>query len=307
MDKEFIRELERYIRVRLTEKRYRHTEGVIATAVELAKRYGADEEKTYIAALFHDACKNLDSDEINMLVEEYGIGSVYIDKPQLAHSKLAAKILEDRFGITDEDILNAVSYHTTGRANMSLLEKIVYVADAVEPNRTYPEAEELNRLAFQDLDQAGYEIADRAIRRVKDQGMFLDEDTVKARDWFASLLKDNSLENSLNFAVYAASLIDGKKGFDIVVIDIAEQSAFADYLVIATGGTVRQTDAIADYVEERAELQNRFARKIEGRNGSGWTLMDYGDVVVNLFVPDMREKYDLETIWSDCGRIDWEA
>lgn len=307
MDKEFIRELERYIRVRLTEKRYRHTEGVIATSVELAKRYGADEEKTYIAALFHDACKNLDSDEMNMLVEEYEIGDIYIDKPQLAHSKLAAKILEDRFGVTDEDILNAVSFHTTGRENMSLLEKIIFVADAVEPNRTYPEAEELNRLAFQDLDQAGYEIADRSIKRVKNQGMFLDEDTVKARDWFAGLLQDNSLENSRNFAVYAANVIDGKKGSDIVVIDVAEKSSFADYLVIATGGTIRQTDAIADYIEERAEMQKRFTRRIEGKNGSGWTLMDYGDVIINLFVPEMREKYDLETIWSDCDTIDWEA
>ncbi len=307
MDKELIQKLESYVRVRLTEKRYRHTQGVVETAVKLARRYGADEDKTYIAALFHDACKNLDSDEMNMLVEEYEIGDLYIDKPQLAHSKLAAAILEDKFGVSDREILDAVSYHTTGRAEMSLIEKIVFVADAVEPNRTYPEAEELNRLAFQDIDLTGYKVADSAITRVKKQDMYLDEDTVRARDWFAELLKKNSLEDSRNFAVYAANILDSRKGFDITVLDIGEKSSFADYLVIGSGGSLRQTDALADYVEENSEVQGRFVRKIEGKNGSGWTLMDYGDVIVNIFIPEMRDKYKLETIWSDCESVDWEA
>ena len=154
MDKEFRKKLDDYIRVRLTEKRYRHTEGVIYTAVRLAERYGADPEKAEIAALFHDACKNLDIEEMNTLVEEYQLGDYYIDKPQLAHSKLAAAILKAKFGVEDEDILNAVSYHTTGRADMSLLEKSIFVSDATEPNRTYDDAERLNALAFSDLDQA---------------------------------------------------------------------------------------------------------------------------------------------------------
>ena len=158
MEKEFRKKLDDYIRVRLTEKRYRHTEGVIYTAVRLAERYGADTDKAETAALFHDACKNLDIDEMNMLVEQYEIGDYYIDKPQLAHSKLAAAILEKEFGVEDEDILNAVSYHTTGRAGMSLLEKIIFVADATEPNRTYEEAETLNALAFSDLDEACCEV-----------------------------------------------------------------------------------------------------------------------------------------------------
>ena len=190
MDKEFIRELERYIRVRLTEKRYRHTEGVIATAVELAKRYGADEEKTYIAALFHDACKNLDSDEMNMLVEEYGIGEVYIDKPQLAHSKLAAKILEDRFGVTDEDILNAVSFHTTGRENMSLLEKIIFVADYIEPMRSKaPNLAQIRQMAFIDLDQAVFMTLRDTLEYLKNDGSSeLDEMTAEAYHFYSDLM-----------------------------------------------------------------------------------------------------------------------
>ncbi len=307
MNKELINKLDDFIKVRLNEKRYRHTMGVVETAGALAERYGADPEKTYIAALFHDACKNLDIDEMNSLVEKYEIGYVYFDKPQLAHSKLAAAILEDRFEVKDRVILDAVAYHTTGRENMGLVEKIIFIADAVEPNRSYPEAKMLHRLAFQDLDRAGLEIADRSIQRVTASGMYLDEDTVKARDWFQGLLQQSSLENSKNFAIYAANVIDSKKGEDVVVIDIGEQSSFADYLVIASGGSFRQLNALADYVEDRADRQGRLVNNIEGKNDSGWVLMDYGDVIINLFIPESRGKYSLETIWSDCEEVDWEA
>ena len=307
MDRELIKQLDDFIKVRLNEKRYRHTMGVVETASKLAERYGADTEKAYVAALFHDACKNLDIDEMNSLVEKYHIGEVYIDKPQLAHSKLAAAILKDRFGIDDEDILNAISYHTTGRAEMSLLEKIIYISDAVEPNRSYPKAEKFHRLAFEDLDRAGYEIADNAIRLVTEAGMYLDQDSVAARDWFRSILDNDSLENSRQFAIYAANIIDSKRGSDIVVLDISEKSSFADYFVIASGSSFRQTAALAEYVQERADMHGRFVNNIEGRDGSGWVLMDYGDVIVNIFVPEKREKYDLEKIWSDCGTVDWEA
>ena len=307
MDKELVKKLDDYIKIRLNEKRYRHTMGVVETSAKLAERYGANTDKAYIAALFHDACKNLDIDEMNSLVEKYGIGEVYIDKPQLAHSKLAAAIIQDQFGVDDEDIINAISYHTTGRAEMSLLEKIIYVSDAVEPNRSYPDVEKRYRLAFEDIDRAGFEITDNAIRLVTEAGMYLDPDSIAARDWFQSVLENDSLENSRKFAVYAANVIDSKRGTDIVVLDISEKSSFADYFVIASGSSFRQTRALAEYVQERADMHGRFVKSIEGRDGSGWVLMDYGDVIVNIFVPEKRDKYDLEKIWSDCGTVDWEA
>ena len=93
----------------------------------------------------------------------------------------------------------------------------------------------------------------------------------------------------------------------VVVLDISEKSSFADYFVIASGSSYRQTAALAEYVQERADMHGRFVNNIEGRDGSGWVLMDYGDVIVNIFVPEKRDKYDLEKIWSDCGTVDWEA
>ena len=307
MDRELRYRLDDFVKVRTTEKRYRHIQGVVETAVALAEKYGVDVESADIAALFHDACKNLDIDEMNMLVEKYGIGDVYIDKPQLAHSKLAAAILKDEFGVEDQDILNAISYHTTGRAGMSLLEKIIYVSDATEPNRTYADAKRLNHLAFWDLDRACLEVAEWSVKIITEEGKYLDQDSVRARDWFADMLKGFSMENSINLAKFAAKVIDEKKGVDVVVIDIKEKSSFADYLVIASGGSERQITALADAVEEKADKEGIYVRSIEGRHGTGWVLMDYGDVIVNVFTQEKRDKYDLEKIWSDCEYIDWEA
>lgn len=307
MDKEFRQKLDDYVKVRLTEKRYAHTQGVVETAVGLARQYGIDEDKADMAALFHDACKNLDIEEMNMLVEYYEIGDVYIDKPQLAHSKLAAAILKDKFGVEDEDVLNAVSFHTTGREGMSLLEKIIYVADATEPNRTYKDAKRLNRLAYSDLDMACYEVAKYSLEILDNSGKYIDQDTVRAFKYFEGIVHSQSFENSRTFATYIAKVLEEKKGEDVIVLDISEQSSFADYFVIATGGSLRQLNALADEIDDKASAANRQVRAIEGRNGSGWVLVDFGDVVVNLFTDDKRDKYDLEKIWSDCESVDWEA
>ena len=90
-------------------------------------------------------------------------------------------------------------------------------------------------------------------------------------------------------------------------MDIAEKSSFADYFVIATGSSERLINALAEYVEDKSAAHGRFVRSIEGRNGTGWVLMDYGDVVVNVFSEENRQKYNLEKIWSDCEIINWEA
>ena len=307
MDEKFIKKLDSFIRERITAKRYKHTMGVVETATALAEKYNADVEKAYVAALFHDACKNLDIDEMNMLVEKYNIGEVYIDKPQLAHSKLAAALIKDRFGVDDEDILNAISYHTTGRKGMSLLEKIIYIADATEPNREYSDAKRLNALAFEDLDQACFEVAEWSLKTLSEEGRYIDDDTISARDEFKRIMKGNSMENSRKFAEFIAGVLDDKQASDIVMIDISEKSSFADYFVIATGSSERLINALAEYVEDKSAKQGRFVRSIEGRNGTGWILIDYGDVVVNIFSEDNRQKYNLEKIWNDCEIINREA
>ena len=100
-----------------------------------------------------------------------------------------------------------------------------------------------------------------------------------------------------------ANILNEKKAKDIVIIDIAEKSSFADYFVIATGGSERQLGALADDVEDKfAELEITPKSK-DGRPDTGWILVDGGDVIVNLFTEATRDKYTLEKIWSDCESI----
>lgn len=109
-----------------------------------------------------------------------------------------------------------------------------------------------------------------------------------------------------SFALLAAKTLDNKKAIDIVVIDIAEKSSFADYMVIASGGSERQVQALVDDVEDAFAKEGLLVKSIEGRQNSGWVLMDFGDVIVNIFTRDTREKYNIEKVWGDCSFLNLE-
>ncbi|MBR6472144.1 MAG: ribosome silencing factor [Firmicutes bacterium] len=102
------------------------------------------------------------------------------------------------------------------------------------------------------------------------------------------------------YAYLAAQTLSNKKASDIVMIDIAEKSGFADYFIIATGNTERHINSLVDDVEDAMAKEDLLVKSIEGKDTSGWILMDFGDIIVNLFTPDMRERYNIEKIWADC-------
>lgn len=104
-------------------------------------------------------------------------------------------------------------------------------------------------------------------------------------------------------ALKAATVLSNKKAIDIVVIDITMKSSFADYLVVASGNTERQVNALTEEVEDQFAKEGILLKSIEGKNNSGWVLMDFGDVIVNVFSPEQRERYHIEKIWSDCEFI----
>ena len=172
-----------YIEKNFSEKRKIHTEGVRITAMHLAEKYGADVKKAETAALFHDMFRGMPVDIINYYVKHLKLDSKYLNNCNLAHGKIAAIIMEREFDIHDEDVLNAVSYHTTGRAGMSRLEKIIYIADAIEPNRSYPGVDSLREIVEEDLDKACLTSLKRTIDFVKSQGNYLDEDTLRAKEY----------------------------------------------------------------------------------------------------------------------------
>lgn len=177
--------LEIFLKNNLKEKRYIHSLGVEAMAVKLAKLHGADIEKAAFAGRYHDLAKCMTEEELNRIIRMYGISDDYMNDQALSHSKAAEALLRYEFGVNDEDILAAVAGHTTGRKGMSLLEEIIYVADAIEDNRAYKELKALQKQAETDLDGACLFIMDYTIDLIQSKGRRLDRDTSEARDYIS--------------------------------------------------------------------------------------------------------------------------
>ncbi|MFP7375995.1 bis(5'-nucleosyl)-tetraphosphatase (symmetrical) YqeK [Bacillus paralicheniformis] len=143
------------VQEQLTEQRYIHTVGVMETAVKLAERFGADVKKAEIAAIFHDYAKFRPKEEMKQIILNGGGRLEVLDfHHELWHAPAGAALVKTEVGITDEDILSAIRFHTSGRPNMTLLEKVIYVADYIEPGRRFPGVEEVRTLAEEDLDLA---------------------------------------------------------------------------------------------------------------------------------------------------------
>lgn len=184
-----------YIEKNFSEKRKIHTEGVRQTAIKLAEKFGEGNlelvEKAELAALYHDMYRGVPVDVLNYYVKHLDLDEKrYKDNANLAHGKIAAIVIQRDFDEKDQDIINAVSYHTTGRPEMSLLEKIIYIADAVEPNRSYPGVQNLRQILEDDLDRAVLQSLTNTINYVRSEKKFLDEDTVLAQEYFEKKIKE---------------------------------------------------------------------------------------------------------------------
>ena len=143
-------ELYEIAKEKLSEKRFNHTLGVVKRAIQYAEIYNENMEKTKIAAILHDIAKEIPKEESYNMLEKYEVKLDDIEKRNfnLIHSILGAEIAKNEYGL-DDDIVNAIKYHTTGRENKSMLEKIIYLADATEPNRNYMSNE--NELSLNEL------------------------------------------------------------------------------------------------------------------------------------------------------------
>jgi predicted HD superfamily hydrolase involved in NAD metabolism len=145
-----IEEINQKLRTLLPKGRVNHSYRVADCAVKLSKIYNCDEEKAYLAGIVHDAAKCLKDDQIKDYIEKYEIYLDPIEENNLAlsHSVIGSYIAEYEFNIKDREITNAVKYHTTGKENMELLEKIIYIADLIEDGRTLPHVQHLRDLAY---------------------------------------------------------------------------------------------------------------------------------------------------------------
>ena len=168
------------IKGKLNEDRFIHSMGVADTAVLLAEKFGGDREKAYIAGLLHDVMKNESEEEQLKMMKKDGIILSQAEKnnPKLWHAMSGAAFIRHELGITDPDIVNAVRYHTTGRAGMSLLEKIIYTADFISPERNYPDVEVMRSLSFESLDKGDLYSLQFSLKRLSECKFVIHTDNV---------------------------------------------------------------------------------------------------------------------------------
>ncbi|MGC4019629.1 MAG: bis(5'-nucleosyl)-tetraphosphatase (symmetrical) YqeK [Muricomes sp.] len=182
-----IEAIQRKLEKRLKPERYRHTMGVMYTAASLSMCHRENISKAMLAGLLHDCGKFGSGKDQMKLCREYGIEltDTELNMPALIHAKLGAYLAEHEYNIKDTDILNAITWHTTGRPGMTLLEKITYIADYIEPGRQEaPGLKQVRYAAFSNLDRAVALSASSTISYLEHVGREIDLMTVRTYDYY---------------------------------------------------------------------------------------------------------------------------
>ncbi len=175
----------------LKAKRFQHSLGVSQSAAELAVRYGEDVDKAKVTGLLHDCARSLSSNNLLQMAQAFAIvvNDVERQQPMLLHAPVGAKLARNEYGVDDPQILKAIALHTTGGRDMATLEKIIYLADCIEPSRDFPGINRLRRLAFIDLDKAMIAAFDQSLHYVIEQGLLIHPATIEGRNHL--LLRQN--------------------------------------------------------------------------------------------------------------------
>ena len=181
-----LEKLRAHVQEKLSPERYRHSIAVQKAAMSLAKRHGADWYKAGVAGLVHDICKGMDEAEQLNYLRACGIlpDILTLENPPIWHAMAAACYAEDALGIDDQEILDAVRYHATGRADMSLLEKVVYVADLISEAREFEDAPMMRKMAENTLDGVIRYSLRYIIHKVVRQGNPLVQDAWEAYNFY---------------------------------------------------------------------------------------------------------------------------
>lgn len=173
------------IKSELSEERYLHSIGAMESAARLALKNGVDITKARIAALLHDCAKELPLNDMLCKAHKYEvtIDEVSMRETVLIHGPLGAKIAEYEYCISDQEILDAIECHTTGKKNMTKLDKIIYISDYIEPNRDFEGVEELRKMAMEDLGAALRFALDFTISDLLSAGRLIHPRTLEARNY----------------------------------------------------------------------------------------------------------------------------
>lgn len=191
-------EMREKLEKKLSKKRFEHSLGVEYTAGALAMTHGADIDDALVAGLLHDCAKCMSGEEKIARCEKYKleISRCERENPELLHAKLGAYYAREKYGVENEDILSAITWHTTGRPAMTLLDKIIFVADYIEPNRSHlNEIEIIRKEAFTDLNRSIIHILKNTLSYLDDKEYAKDEMSIETYNYYmAQALTETSVD-----------------------------------------------------------------------------------------------------------------
>ena len=196
--KELEEQINEDVKKRLREKRYIHSIGVMEMAEELAKYYKLDTKRARLTGLAHDIAKHMTLEEVDAYTKQYNIKLDELEKAnnQLIHAKIGADICKREYNF-DEQMSNAILYHTTGHPNMDLMAKIIFIADKIEKTRSYEGVEELRKLAFIDIDSAIIKIIDFTTKKCINEEKLIHPNSIETRNKLLLGKKWNTSQKSL--------------------------------------------------------------------------------------------------------------
>lgn len=192
MKQQKIAKIKKKLHYNLDKKRYEHTLGVMYIASAMAMTYEVDIDKALVAGLLHDCAKCIPGEKKIKLCKKHKLPINEFEKrnPGLLHAKLGAYIAKKEYKITDSEILDAITYHTTGRPDMTMLDKIIYIADYIEPNRfAAPNLDDVRKLAFKDIDACLYKILEDSLVYLNKKNMSVDPMTEQTFQFYKKELK----------------------------------------------------------------------------------------------------------------------
>lgn len=190
-----IKEIETDLSNKLSKKRFIHTLGVVNSAMYLAKKYGANIEDAHLAALLHDCAKEIPLLEMRDLVADLPCDQAMLHSGALLHGLAGMVLANTQYGVTNPDILEAIRVHTTGKENMSKLDKIIFLADYIEPNRKFPGVNDIRLAAEQSLDAGVLCGFDMTIRHLIDSGDSIYPLTILSRNDLLRHMKKGGANN----------------------------------------------------------------------------------------------------------------
>ena len=188
-----IDEMKALLKENIPGKRYKHSLAVYETALKMAEVFQCDKEKVAIAALLHDCGREVATKDSVAWALDHGftVDEIEAAQPILLHSKIGTYFAKNKYGVDDEEIMDAIRYHTTGSSNMTDLAKIVFLADIIEPDRDYPGVEDLRKASFKNLDRAMLLAYASTTTYLFEQGLIVHPDCIKGYNELVLLTKKN--------------------------------------------------------------------------------------------------------------------